>query len=355
MDGFFDAIGRFLGLDSFAAGVWFARQGEAIAHGRYWWPYLVAGLLAALFAYGIGVRPLAARKGLRGLIAFLIPIKLWRRRSALVDVKMFALNKGLEVVGLFSMSALAIVSAAIIATWTGVDFDLASADAVSTTEAVILVIMLVAALDLAEYAAHRMCHEVKALWAFHRVHHSATTLTPLTASRIHPVEILFESSLMALFAGPVIVFGTAVFGGMDLVLILGTNAFYAILQLSFTHLRHSHVFLRYPKPLCWIFSSPAQHQVHHSRAERHWDRNYGEVFAIWDILFGTYIRPRKNERLVFGLSADNGVYRPRPHETLKDALSEPFIWVRRLWAERRAEKAAQAQNSVSTEPSREAA
>jgi sterol desaturase/sphingolipid hydroxylase (fatty acid hydroxylase superfamily) len=33
--------------------------------------------------------------------------------------------------------------------------------------------------------------------------------------------------------------------------------------------------------------SLARYQVHHSKAERRWNRNCGEVFALWDSLFGT--------------------------------------------------------------------
>ena len=40
----------------------------------------------------------------------------------------------------------------------------------------------------------------------------------------------------------------------------------------------------------WIerfFISPAQHQLHHSIAEEHYDKNFGVSLAVWDWMFGS--------------------------------------------------------------------
>ena len=52
--------------------------------------------------------------------------------------------------------------------------------------------------DAAKYVIHRALHRIPLLWCFHRVHHTAETLTPFTVYRTHPVEgIIF--ALRAIF------------------------------------------------------------------------------------------------------------------------------------------------------------
>lgn len=41
--------------------------------------------------------------------------------------------------------------------------------------------------DFAYYVTHRLHHEHPVLWPFHKLHHNAEYLTPLTAKRNHPV------------------------------------------------------------------------------------------------------------------------------------------------------------------------
>ena len=75
--------------------------------------------------------------------------------------------------------------------------------------------------------------------------------------------------------------------------------------------------------------SPAQHQVHHSVDPRHHDRNYGEVLALWDWLFGTLYISRAGETIRFGLGDSAGQPLPQPHPTFRAALAEP---VAKAWA-----------------------
>ncbi len=66
-------------------------------------------------------------------------------------------------------------------------------------------------------------------------------------------------------------------------------------------LRHSHVWVAFPQWLSRLIISPAMHQIHHSRADQHWDRNFGSQFALWDWLFGTIYVPKERETLTFGI------------------------------------------------------
>jgi hypothetical protein len=72
-----------------------------------------------------------------------------------------------------------------------------------------------------------------------------------------------------------------------------------------------------------IVISPAQHQIHHSRAVEHHDKNYGEVLAIWDWMFGTLYVPNGRETIDFGLADAEGRPLPQPHGSLGQALIQP--------------------------------
>ena len=81
------------------------------------------------------------------------------------------------------------------------------------------------------------------------------------------------------------------------------NAFSLVWNLAFAHLRHSHVAMPFPRWLSYVLVSPHMHQVHHSVEERHHDRNFATVFALWDWAFGTLYLPDPRERFRFGLEA----------------------------------------------------
>jgi sterol desaturase/sphingolipid hydroxylase (fatty acid hydroxylase superfamily) len=142
------------------------------------------------------------------------------------------------------------------------------------------------------------------------VHHSAEVLTPLTAGRVHPLD----DAISFLLAG---VMGASHFSLCRS--LLGSNAvMFGVFQLNVLvvifyfagfHLRHSHVWLPYKGIWGKLFVSPAHHQVHHSVAQRHWDKSLGFVFAMWDSLFGTLYAVDKREIFQIGMNGhEEGEY-----------------------------------------------
>ena len=49
--------------------------------------------------------------------------------------------------------------------------------------------------------------------------------------------------------------------------------------------------------------SPAQHQLHHSEAKRHFDRNFGVALSLWDRIFGSF-HHSVSEKLTFGIGRE---------------------------------------------------
>ena len=161
--------------------------------------------------------------------------------------------------------------------------------------------------DLSRYLVHRLLHRSALLWPFHAVHHGAEVLTPFTVYRTHPVEgVLF--ALRSAAAQGLVIAGFVFFvdSRIDLVTVMGASLFTFAFNAAGSNLRHSHVPIRYGRVLERILISPAQHQIHHSRALRHHDRNFGAALAVWDWLGGSLALSEKGARLRFGLAAAPG-------------------------------------------------
>ena len=156
--------------------------------------------------------------------------------------------------------------------------------------------------DITKYFVHRWMHKWPILWSLHKVHHSATKLTPLTIYRTHPLEGIVFSLRGAFTQGTSISIFVYLFGNsVDLITILGVNIIVFTFNIAGSNLRHSHIGIRYWNWLEYIFISPAQHQLHHSIAEAHHDKNFGASLALWDWLFGSLHHSTDIEGLTLGV------------------------------------------------------
>lgn len=260
-----------------------------------------------------------------GFLAWVFPARVYRSQSFWLDVKLLLFN---GIIGLFitlNYVAVATFTAVMLAKGLGVETPLPDAGF-----PVLSALVVFLAADLAIYWYHRWHHELSALWAIHALHHSAEELSPVTTFRHHPIYGLLGVVVLSGFVGLAQgIAMTLILGSVDVATLAGTNLFAAILNLGTANLRHSHIWLRYPGWLEHVLISPAQHQVHHSVDPRHHDRNYGEVLALWDWLFGTLYITRKDETIRFGLGDSAGAPLPQPHPTLRAALVEP---VAKAWS-----------------------
>ncbi len=155
--------------------------------------------------------------------------------------------------------------------------------------------------DFSRFIVHWLYHRIPFLWKYHSVHHSATVLTPLTLYRVHSVEYILNNCRGVFVVGVVSgVFMYCFDGAIGFVEILGVNLFNFIFNLIAANLRHSHVWISFSY-LEHIFISPAQHQIHHSREKKHFDKNFGSCLAIWDKLFHSWQTSVNNKVKRFGL------------------------------------------------------
>lgn len=162
------------------------------------------------------------------------------------------------------------------------------------------------AIELGYWFAHWLCHEIPLLWRFHELHHSATAMTPLTALRQHPVEIVLFAVVIGLSVGAAEELLAAVLGpGQLAISLFGDNVLLLSYILTFHHLRHSHLWMPLPDWLGYLMQSPAHHQLHHSREPAHQRRNLGFALTIFDRLFGTLAAPGSEPPSAFGTTGSS--------------------------------------------------
>ena len=139
-------------------------------------------------------------------------------------------------------------------------------------------LIAVAFLDfIAQYVAHYILHRVAWMWKFHMVHHSDTQVDATTGTRHHPGDYLIRETF-ALAA--------IIVSGMPLAFYL----VYRIASVLFTYFSHANINLPafLDKALSYIIVTPNMHKFHH-HFERPWtDTNFGNIFSLWDRIFGTF-------------------------------------------------------------------
>ena len=135
--------------------------------------------------------------------------------------------------------------------------------------------------SLPSYWTHRWFHRIERLWAFHSVHHDADEMHVLKGNRIHVGEDLSRQLVMLL---PLYALGVP--ARVLLWISMWNNVEGA--------LAHSNIDVRFPSWAHWIFSTPANHYLHHAIEEELHDANFAAVTPLWDVLFGTYKHPDRH-------------------------------------------------------------
>jgi len=161
--------------------------------------------------------------------------------------------------------------------------------------------------DASRFLLHLAMHKFSWLWRIHQVHHTATSLTPFSTYRLHPLESLLYQLRASLVHG--VCAGCAYFwlgaqlSGWEL---WGASIWVIVFNSLGANLRHSNIPIKYGPLEKWLIS-PAQHQLHHGIKTM--GANYGSFLAVWDRLFnswqagqGTVAYPSKHQPLVKQLS-----------------------------------------------------
>ncbi|MDI9310133.1 MAG: sterol desaturase family protein [Limnohabitans sp.] len=159
------------------------------------------------------------------------------------------------------------------------------------------------------YTAHYVEHKVKSLWRFHLIHHTDTWIDTTSANRHHPGESVIRFIFTCIA-----------------ILIVGAPVWLFFMYQSFSVLlsQFNHANMKMPKRLDKIISyvivSPDMHKIHHHYKLPYTDSNYGNIFSIWDRIFGTYLKMDR-ENLTYGVDTHMS---SNENNTLSNLLMIPF-------------------------------
>lgn len=276
--------------------------------------YLVTSMLLAYYVYH-------KSRIKQSFFKYLFPKKVWASKSAFIDYFLFCFNSIVKIILIGPYIIIGFYIAFYVNEFLLQLFGFPNYSLGVTQTIILYTIALTIIGDFFTYIFHFLMHKIPFLWEFHKTHHSATSLNPITQYRIHPVELIINN------IRGIIVFGlvTGVFDylsghSIDKLLFLGANVFHFVFLLFGANLRHSHVKLKYPKLLEYIFISPFQHQIHHSIDPKHFNKNMGSKFAVWDYIFGTLVHSESASRINFGIPKEDLNY-----NSFLGNLINPFV------------------------------
>jgi sterol desaturase/sphingolipid hydroxylase (fatty acid hydroxylase superfamily) len=147
------------------------------------------------------------------------------------------------------------------------------------------------------YWMHRADHRIRWFWLNHSVHHSAQQYALSSAYRLGWTGKL---------TGAAVFFAPLVWLGVPVPLVVATLA----LNLSYQFWLHTELIGTLPRPLEWLFNTPAHHRVHHASNPEYLDCNYGGVLIVFDRLFGTFREARGDVPIHYGLTEPLHSYNP---------------------------------------------
>ena len=160
------------------------------------------------------------------------------------------------------------------------------------------------------WLVHWVEHRVKWMWKFHVIHHSDRYVDATTGLRHHPGEAVFR----LLFTSLAVFVSGASFGIVML---------YQTISGFFAHLTHTNIraidFL--DSILSKVFVTPNFHKIHHHYILPHTDHNYGNIFSLWDHLFGTSIKVDDMGMIRYGIDTHMDT---KETENIKTMLKIPF-------------------------------
>jgi len=164
---------------------------------RIYWQYLLSSVFIA-WIYFLTLDKKTLKKEMKINLSY----KLWFHKSAVLDYKYFVVSffiKTLLILPIvFSVQEVSIFVYELLLDYYGyvkITF-LSYAEVMGFFTFSLFIVS-----DFTRYWLHRWLHTIPLLWKFHKIHHSAKVLTPITFYRIHPIENLLFGVRYALSIG----------------------------------------------------------------------------------------------------------------------------------------------------------
>ena len=152
------------------------------------------------------------------------------------------------------------------------------------------------ALDFAGYWVHRISHHYNLFWNNHIIHHSSEEFNLACALRQSISSII---KIFAIFLLPAALLGVPA----------NVIAIVAPIQLFAQFWYHT----QHINKMGWlekIIVTPSHHRVHHAINPVYIDKNFSQIFIIWDKLFGTFQQELPDVAPVYGITRPVRTWNP---------------------------------------------
>ncbi len=151
-------------------------------------------------------------------------------------------------------------------------------------------------LDFAGYWGHRFNHKINVLWNRHIIHHSSEEFNLACALR----QSVSETVAIYTFLGiPMAIIG------IPYQIIVTIAPIHLFAQFWYhTRLIDKMGVLEY------LIVTPSHHRVHHAINPEYIDKNFAQIFIIWDKLFGTFQKEENHIPPVYGITRPVGTWNP---------------------------------------------
>jgi len=151
-------------------------------------------------------------------------------------------------------------------------------------------------IDFYGYWTHRWSHQINIFWNKHAIHHSSEEFNLACALRqsISSFVNLFTFLLLP-----------AAFFGVPSIVIATVLPIHLFLQFWY-HTKHIDKMGFLEK----IIVTPSHHRVHHAINKEYLDKNHGQIFIIWDKLFGTFQEELDAVPPVYGITRPAQTWNP---------------------------------------------
>jgi alkylglycerol monooxygenase len=152
------------------------------------------------------------------------------------------------------------------------------------------------ALDFAGYWVHRISHEYNFFWNNHIIHHSSEEFNLACALRQSISSIV---RIFALFLLPAALLGVPA----NVIAVVSPLHLFAQFWYHTRHIGKMGI-------LEYIIVTPSHHRVHHAINPIYLDKNYSQIFIVWDFLFGTFQAELDSVPPVYGVTRPVRTWNP---------------------------------------------
>ena len=189
---------------------------------------------------------------------------------------------------------------------------------IETTWLTYVIVFIV--LDFAGYAVHALDHKVNFFWNSHLVHHSSEEFNLACALR-QSISVFVRMFVILLLPAAVL--------GIDGKVIAVVAPLHLFAQFWY-HTQHINKMGFLEK----IIVTPSHHRVHHALNKEYIDKNYGQIFIIWDKFFGTFQEELAHVKPVYGITRPVRTWNPIKINFQHLSLLAQDAWRTRNWKDK---------------------